>query len=170
MRLWSGSLKYKEMMVPTAPVLSTGPSSIATPQACREETDMNHLIFPPSQWLHNVTFKIKTFVWGTLRWAATAGRGVLVMRQRSAEPVTGCLAFGSNSWPSWWRLNFCCPKHRALRFPLSVNADEDVCGCSEMTQSSEKPSLQTRNQNLPPSGHSFKLWHFSFSTAIYHYL
>lgn len=34
MRLRSGSLKYREMMVPTAPVLSTGPSSISMPQAC----------------------------------------------------------------------------------------------------------------------------------------
>lgn len=34
MRLWSGSLKYREVMVPTAPVLSTGPSSISIPQAC----------------------------------------------------------------------------------------------------------------------------------------
>lgn len=58
--------------------------------------------------------------WMTFRCAATVAREVLVMRHRSAEPEVGCLALGSNSWPSWWRLNFCCPKPRALRFPLKM--------------------------------------------------
>lgn len=58
--------------------------------------------------------------WNTIRCAATVVRGVLVMRHRSAEPEVGCLALGSNSWPSWWRLNFCWPNPRALRSPLEM--------------------------------------------------
>lgn len=53
----------------------------------------------------------------TCRCAATAGRGVFVIRHRSAEPEVGRLALGSNSWPTWCRLNFCCPKPRAFRSP-----------------------------------------------------
>lgn len=72
--------------------------------------------------------------WNTLRCAATVVRGVLVMRHRSAEPEVGCLALGSNSWPSWWRFNFCCPNPRALRFPLKGQTEPMcVCVCVEIS-------------------------------------
>lgn len=35
-RLWSGSRKYSDTMGPTAPVRSTGPSSIVTPHSCQQ--------------------------------------------------------------------------------------------------------------------------------------
>ena len=73
--------------------------------------------------LASSSISIDNITWSTFKCAATIARGVLVMRHRSAEPEVGCLAFGSNSWPSWWRLNFCCPKPRALRFPYKCRDD-----------------------------------------------
>lgn len=66
----------------------------------------------------------------TLKCAATVVRGVLVTRHKSAEPGVGCLALGSNSLPSWWRLNFCFPKIRALRSP-SIGEAEMACVSQE---------------------------------------
>lgn len=108
----------------------------------------------------------------TFRCAATSARGVLVMRQRSAEPEVGFLALGSNSWPSWWRLNFCWPNPRALRFPLEGQRGHRVgfkiCMKTinvfphKLTERKER-SLQLKySQSLPPGGYLLKpkLFHF----------
>lgn len=96
MRLWSGSLKYREVMVPTAPVLSTGPSSISMPQAYNNS--FNEAIGLDLTVSHRKCGGSRS---DTFRCAATWVRGVLVMRHRSVEPEVGCFALGSNSCPSW---------------------------------------------------------------------
>lgn len=95
--------------------------------------------------------------WNTIRCAATVARGVLVMRHRSAEPEVGCLALGSNSWPSWWRLNFCWPKPRALRFPLEMQRGNVLVltRCLKVKNASHHTwsgILIADNQRLPSSG------------------
>lgn len=107
----------------------------------------------------NMHIKMKTDSWGsTFRCAATVVRGVLVMRHKSAEPDVGCLAFGWNSWPNWWRLNFCFPNPRALRFPWRSQNRHVRERCVE----AQGPSLLTEqscyqltyNQSLPSGGFS----------------
>ncbi len=153
-------------MAPTAPLLSTGPSSISTPQTCRgeetTETDTEHFsgtsvvtkCDKQSGFKRIATYKR----WKTFRCAATVARGVLVMRHRSAEPEVGCLALGSNSWPSWCRLNFCCPKPRALRFPLEMQRWHVWVMKSvwELKIPGERCYRLTYDQSLPSSGCSLK--------------
>jgi hypothetical protein len=81
-------------MLPTAPLLSTGPSSIWTPQTLKgKRRGILHVYI-----LQTTFFNMQRD--NTCRCAATVGKEVVVIRQRSAEPEVGNLALGSNSWPT----------------------------------------------------------------------
>lgn len=110
-------------MRPTAPVLSTGPSSIVTPHAWNNKMTFVHYIW----WIVNVVgFSIccacvmYTSTEITWRWAATVFSGVVVIRHKSTDPGVGFLALGSNSFPTWCRFSFCSPKLNALRSPWNT--------------------------------------------------